>query len=121
MVGLALLAYSYLVQFKTTRERDEWPRTFAQVRLLTGVFAFVKWIVTQQQTVVTDVLDSPGDGHAPGTFHQAGRAVDLRSSDMNTQDKHTVLENVRPFVHLAGGRIVLEKEGEPDEHFHLQI
>ncbi len=58
------------------------------------------------------------EGHAGVDPHPNGFAIDLRSHDL--AEPRVVLDEIREF---CGPRytVLLEAEGTPNEHFHLQL
>ena len=71
--------------------------------------------------IITSARDSR---HSEMSFHYEGRALDLRSNDLPTQTKHQALQEMKAAVRAPEGYrfdILLEAEGEPNEHYHLEL
>lgn len=65
------------------------------------------------------VVTSLGDGkHGEESLHPKGLAVDLRSKHLPSGLKQTILQALR--IALPQCDILLEYEGQPNEHYHLE-
>lgn len=69
-----------------------------------------------------DVLVTAGNNgvHARGSAHYTDEALDIRSHNFSTEDKHKFVETLRTRL----GReytVLLEDEGLPNEHIHCQV
>lgn len=84
-----------------------------------GLFTLCRLIheETGKVPVVTSVWDQ---AHSDVSLHYIGCAVDVRSKHLSREEKQKVL-------HLARSRLgedydlLLEAEGEPGEHYHLEL
>lgn len=66
---------------------------------------------------VTSINDST---HGQGSRHYTNEAMDVRCHDLSRIDKHLFQEQIRAEL---GDKftVLLEDEGTPNEHLHLQV
>lgn len=67
--------------------------------------------------VITSLNDD--DGHSRTSLHYDGRAADFRSRHMQEAHKRDFLDRANQVLH-KNFDLLLEKPGEPKEHFHLE-
>lgn len=67
--------------------------------------------------VVTSVMDGR---HAQGSLHYLGLAADLRSKHLETELRERVLRGLEDTLGPLGFQVLLEDEGESNEHIHLE-
>lgn len=69
-----------------------------------------------KELTVTSVSDSQ---HGPNSLHPKGYAVDIRSKNFSTEEKYKLLREATAALG-AEFDLILESEGKPYEHFHLE-
>lgn len=68
----------------------------------------------------TVITEGTGGTHMHGSLHYAGLALDIRSHDIPTLDeKRAILLECKLSLE-AEFAIILENEGMPSEHFHVE-
>ena len=68
--------------------------------------------------VVTSFVDGK---HGKVSEHNVGHGVDLRSRHIwGSSQKHEVLDKMREVLEPLGYDVLLEYEGEEDEHYHVE-
>lgn len=68
--------------------------------------------------VITAIADSV---HSPNSRHYTNEALDLRSKNFrNREDKRIFRAELELFLGPFF-RVLLESEGTPNEHFHIQV
>lgn len=78
--------------------------------------AALGWMAPRMETVVTSVNDSQ---HRVNSLHYQGRAVDLRTHDLDDRHKDVWVD----YIRRALGKdfdVLLEGLGTPNEHLHLE-
>lgn len=67
------------------------------------------------------VITAGSDGrHAPTSKHYKGEAIDVRSKTMSATRRNALMSNLR--VELGPQfTVLLEDEGRPNEHIHIQV
>lgn len=68
--------------------------------------------------MVTSLND---DQHRTNSLHYKGRAMDLRSHHAPESCKDDILAELRAALGDERWDILLERRGEPGEHYHLEI
>lgn len=68
--------------------------------------------------VITSIWDA--DAHSSVSLHYIGCAADVRSKTLNSRHKSKVLQTVQSKLG-SDFDLILEAEGEPHEHFHLEF
>lgn len=66
--------------------------------------------------LITSAQDST---HGAGSMHPLGRAVDLRTKNLTPAEKHGLRDRVRERLGDAYD-VILEDEGGPNEHLHVE-
>ena len=67
--------------------------------------------------IITSILDGK---HMPGSYHNIGKAADFRSKHIkNTGTKYIILNMLRLRL-PPGFDVLLEGEGTPNEHYHIE-
>ena len=89
------------------------PETELAINVLHSVFQFLGF----DEMVVVEIT---GWKHMVGSAHYVGYAFDVRSKTFTDAEKKKILEY---GAKALGDRytIILEKKGEPREHFHIQL
>lgn len=73
--------------------------------------------VAEEIPVITSIWDQR---HSSISLHYIGCAADVRSKTLNSRHKTKVLERVQNSLG-EDFDLILEAEGEPNEHFHLEF
>jgi len=73
--------------------------------------------VGADECVVTSIHDST---HSAASKHYLGRAADIRSKDLTTDRKTTVLVRLKGRLSPLGFDVLLEDRDGPNEHFHVE-
>lgn len=71
-----------------------------------------------QDITVSSIND--GDEHKPGSRHYTDEAVDVRCHDLAGVDKQRFLTQIGRELD-AKFSVLLEDEGTPNEHIHIQV
>ncbi len=66
--------------------------------------------------VVTSANDS---SHSINSWHYKGRAIDLRTKNLSTEDSHLILNALKQNLELDFD-VILEAEGTDNEHIHIE-
>ena len=69
------------------------------------------------EVVVTSVRDGQ---HSEMSLHYRGLAADLRSKHLTQEQRHTALILLKRELG-ADYDVLLESEGKPNEHFHIEF
>lgn len=72
----------------------------------------------KKECIVTEIT---GGQHMVGSFHYSGQAIDFRSKHIpDMLIKQSLLQECQEALG-ANFTFILEKVGDPQEHYHLQI
>ena len=98
-----------------------WPGMHPQIEAIVPKLDRLFVRLAGRPSIITSARDSR---HSEMSWHFEGRALDLRSNDLPTQTKHQILDEMRANIKAPDGYrfdILLEAEGDPNEHYHIEL
>lgn len=98
-----------------------WPSMHPQIEAVMPKLDRIFIRLAGRPAMITSARDSR---HGENSLHFEGRALDLRSNDLDHNTKHTALDEMRAALRAPEGYrfdILLEQEGEPNEHYHIEL
>jgi hypothetical protein len=93
-------------------------------KIAPGGFRLLEAIATTARKLDLDLtITSACDGEhsGPNDPHHRGEAYDVRSHDLNPNQKSQVLGRFMDQLELANFYYFIESPGTDNEHFHLQV
>lgn len=88
-------------------------RAAFEVGYAVGVAEFVYEKHAGRRAVVTSCVDGV---HHPGSLHYKGRAVDLRTRDLNALTTGAIVKDLKAWLTSQGFDVVLERD-----HIHIEF
>lgn len=96
----------------TVKPNNVAPEIILAIMMVESVFSKHGYYCT-----ITSLNDSY---HGHNSLHFSGKAVDFRTKELPTEEKHNVVREIVIKLISHGYDVVFEDEGEPNEHLHVE-
>lgn len=103
-----------MISFKTGTKVE-----VVTTELVRGLLSFVEAVAATTGSIAITITSVNDGTHKPLSLHYVGNALDIRSKTWTPTEKHEILKR---FVGPANEmyQLILEHEGQVNEHFHLE-
>lgn len=107
-----------MIEYKSKEIRAEQANLRQPAAFLMYALGLLQRVQTGKRAVITAIIAGP---HQQDSLHWQGRAFDMRSQHLAPEEKTGFLHLSRFVVGIFGGKVLLEDENTPNEHFHIQV